>query len=65
LGASPKFGGVGFAEGDGPGLFETFHDERVSGGDKIAIDGGAEGGADSGSGLEILMGNGQTVQRPE
>ena len=65
LRAGTELGDVGFAEEDGAGGAHARDEQVVLGGDVVLEEGRAEGGADAGGFDEVLVGDGQTVQRTE
>ena len=62
LGPGAEFRGVGLADGDGPGLLQAFHDERVPGGHEIPVGQGTEGGSDPLGPHQVLVGHGKAVE---
>src|SRR5262249_13843401 len=58
-----KFGRIGFANGDGTSMAHTLDDEHVLVRYEIGVDTRAIGGTDAFGQEEILVGDGQAVQR--
>ena len=65
LRAGTELGDVGFAEEDGAGGAHARDEQVVLCGDVVFEEGRAEGGADAGGFEEVLVRDGQTMQRTE
>ena len=65
LRAGAEFGRVGFADDDGAGAPHALDDDVVFGGDVVLVERRAEGGADAAGLDQVLVGDGQAVQRAQ
>ena len=63
LRTSTELGRIGFADGNGTTALETLDSQRVAFGDVVLVDRRTERRAQTGGFLQILVGDGQTVQR--